>query len=140
MNPTSPSCPENSHSANPRSEGIRLSVTGIGHVIPFKNRKRAILDRKTGKMRTLTEPKVAQWMERATEAIVLKLFSSCQTGDAATQRECLSQLRTFLCGLSDDSVKQLPMGSWEVEYVEKGDEGFELVIGEIKGCQPVQEK
>jgi len=78
--------------------------------------------------RLFTKPEYQAWMDRATESIVLQLFSKCQTGDAATQLECWKRLRTFLSGLSDDSVKQLPEGAWKVEFVEAVDAGADILI------------
>ena len=57
---------------------IVLEVKGI--TIPaFKNRKRAILDRHTGKMRTLTDPSVKERMDQITLGIELELRSVIRT-------------------------------------------------------------
>ena len=110
---------------------VVIQIEGIGHVIPFKNRKRAVMNRNTGKMRTLTEPSVAQWMDRAVSSIESQLYSACQTTGDVTQQECLKQLRTFLSGLSDDSLREIPEGSWKVERVPKGQEGAVITITQL---------
>jgi len=115
---SNPSCP----SAQPPSPVTRLTIQGIGNVISFKNNKML------ARGRLFTKPEYQAWMDRATESIVLQLFSKCQTGDAATQLECWKRLRTFLSGLSDDSVKQLPEGAWKVEFVEAVDAGADILI------------
>ncbi len=116
------------HSGNGRRDVILLEIKGVGHIPSFKNRKRAIMDRSTGKMRTLTEPSVKKRMENLESAIVCELFSVSQTIENATPSECLKPLRTLLCGLSDDSIREIPCGSWDVKYVQPGEEGVTIEI------------
>lgn len=97
----------------------------------FKNRKRAILDSKTNKMRTLTEPEVKQRMQELEDAIAFALFSACQTGANETHLGCSKRLRTALSGLFDDSVREIPCGSWDTFLVDPEFEGIEITIEEI---------
>jgi Holliday junction resolvasome RuvABC DNA-binding subunit len=94
---------------------IRLVVELSQSVPSFKNRKRAIPTKK-GKYRTLTEPAVKKRMQEIESGILSALYSLCQTGSAATDSECRKQLRTVLSGLSDDSLNQIPMAFFKVEY------------------------
>lgn len=113
------------------STKIVLTIKGVGVIPAFKNRKRAIQDRNTGKMRTLTEPSIKKRMDRIENAILFALYSLCATADAETQQECLKQLRIALSGLSDDSIRELPQGSWGTEYVKKGEEGAMITIEQL---------
>lgn len=79
-------------------------------------------------MRTLTEPETKQRMNNLENGIVSALYSLCQTGDGETDSECRKQLRMFLSELSDDSLNQIPSSTFEVEFVEKGQEGVRIEI------------
>lgn len=101
----------------------------LGQSVPsFKNRKRAIQDRNTGRLRTLTEPETKQRMDRLEKAIEFALYSWSATGARETDLECRKQLRTVLSGLSDDSLKEIPAFSFGVRCVEAGQEGVEITI------------
>lgn len=95
--------------------GLRLVVHTREAIPSFKNRKRAI-PTPSGKYRTLTEPSVKLRMVELEDGILSALYSSCQTESGETDLECLKQLRTALCGLSDDSLNQVPEASFGVEY------------------------
>lgn len=112
------------------STPIKLDVRS-GVVPSFKNTKRAILDNKSGLMRTLTPGPIKKRMQALESGIVSALFSYGQTGDAETDLECRKQLRTFLCGLCDDSLAEIPEFSFGVREVDKGQEGVEIYISEI---------
>lgn len=106
---------------------VRLSQS----VPSFKNRKRAIKDSNTGKMRTLTEPEIKARMEEMETGLRFALYSAARTGEPETGLGCLKQLRTWLSGFSDDSLKIVPECSWGVEYVPKGQQGFTIEIEKL---------
>jgi hypothetical protein len=108
-----------------------VEIKGWGHVPSFKNAKRMCFNRKTGKPFPVTEKRVKQWMDNSEDSIVSQLFSMCQTTADETQPECLKQLQTFLSGLSDDSVREIPEGSWSVLKVPAGCEGVSILIERI---------
>jgi len=110
---------------------IVLKVVGAGHIPAFKNRKRAILDRNTGKMRTLTEPSVKKRMDRIENLILSELYSCIQMKGQEMPSECLKQLQTVLSGLCNDSIKEIPRGSWDSIKVSKGWEGAIIEIEEL---------
>ncbi len=56
-------------------------------------------------------------MERLENAILSALYSESQIDGNETHSECWKRLRTLLCGLSDDSIREIPAGSWDVERV-----------------------
>lgn len=107
---------------------IKLEMQNTGHCPSFKNRKRAIRDGQTGQLRTLTEPKIKQRMAMLEAAILCALYSESQIIGSETHSECWKRLRTFLSGLCDDSILEIPTGSWEVERVPKGQEGLLIEI------------
>lgn len=107
---------------------MKLVVKNMGHVPSFKNRKRAILDRKTGKLRTLTERKTARWMERCTNDFVSQLHSMLATVAAAMGTEhCPRSLIASLLPL-DDGIAWIPEIHLHTVYVDPGDEGAEIEI------------
>lgn len=63
--------------------------------------------------------------------ILFALYSACQTKEGATDSECLKQLRTALCGLSDDSLKEIPEFSFGYKYVENQLAGVEITITKL---------
>lgn len=113
------------------SEPIRLLVQGLGHVPSFKNRKRAILDSNTGKMRTLTEPKAKQWMARCTDSFVLQLISKSLTIDAGTSTECSPRSLIARSLPRDDSLQWIPEIHVTCQNVDKGHEGAEILIEQL---------
>lgn len=70
-------------------------------------------------------------MQRLENAILFELYSASQTGASGIVSECLKPLQTLLSGLCDDSIKEIPSGSWDVEYVPKGEEGLDILIEQI---------
>lgn len=64
-------------------------------------------------------------------AILSALLSEYRIKENETHLECLKRLRTALSGLCDDSIREIPSGSWNVEYVEKGSEGVLIEIETI---------
>ena len=108
------------------SVSLRVSVPNIPS---FKNRKRAI-PTKSGKFRTLTEPKVKQRMEQLENAIVSALYSACQTASGGTDSECLKRARIALSGLSDDSWREIPESSFLVTH-DPANPGLEIIIEKL---------
>lgn len=111
---------------------VTLKVTGLGHIPSFKNRKMAVRDHTNGKLKTVSPPEVKLRMERLENAIVSALYSESQIVGNETHSECWKRLRTVLSGLCDDSIKEIPCGSWDVEYVDAGEEGIVIEIEEIQ--------
>ena len=113
------------------NESVTLSVLTGDHVPSFKNSKRSILDRNSGKQRTLTPAKIKKRMELIENSIVSALYSSRPMRGDVTDPEWLKQLRIALSGLSDDSVHEIPEFSFGVQKVQKGMEGVIIYIEEL---------
>ena len=79
-------------------------------------------------MRTLTEPSVKARMDQLENAMLSALYFWCQTRGQGTDSEWRKQLQTALCGLCDDSIKEIPQSSWRAEPAEKGQEGVIVTI------------
>lgn len=111
---------------------LKLTIKGIGHVPGnFKNRKRAILDRRTGKMRTLTDPKVKTWMGLAARSIASQLSSMFQIIEKGTQTaQARRSLIQSLMPL-DDSLFWIELGYVRGRRVKKGEEGAEILIEQL---------
>lgn len=106
---------------------ISLNVAMPGSQVPsFKNCKRV-----TKRGGLITDPEIKKRMQALESAILSALYSAYQTGKRETDLECRKQLQTALCGLRDDSLKEIPEFSFGVEYVEKGSEGVTIVITEL---------
>jgi len=107
-----------------------LQVRGLGHVPSFKNRKRAILDRNTGKQRTLTEPATKQWMDRCIQSFVSQLLCAAQTIVSGTIPG-RSKLFSIVSSLPwDDSRQWIPEIHVLTVEVDKGDEGADIHIAQ----------
>ena len=116
---------------SPGAGTIRLVVKGIGNCPSFKNRKRAILDSNTGKMRTLTEPKAKQWMEKCIQSLSSQLLAYSQTTEGGTLTDAQRQCLTALLRQSDqfdDSWQWIPEIDIRSRLVEQGQEGAEVEI------------
>lgn len=119
---------------NPISDptnSVTVLIVGLGHIPSFKNHKRAIKSRETGKLRTLTDPEIAKRVERLENAILSALYSGSQIRGSETHSECWKRLRTLLSGLCDDSIREVPSGSWDVQFVPAGQEGVEITITKL---------
>lgn len=119
----------NSKSCN---SALKLTIGGMGHVPGnFKNRKRAILDRRTGKMRTFTDPKVKKWMDNAALCIEFQLSLMCQTD--AKGIATAAQLRYWIQSSVplDDSLTWVELGYVIGQRVKKGEEGATILIERI---------
>lgn len=109
------------------SNVLRINVRGCGNTPSFKNRKRAIQDSKTGKLRTLTERKVAQRKSRIQAVMLSELISVFATFDpeisTAVRQQYLMRLLPpddnwkVVCGLNVTGSKCNP-----------GEEGFTITI------------
>ena len=109
----------------------KLHVYGNGLTVPsFKNRK-AMRVTSSGNRQLMTDPKIVERMDRLENATVAALFSLSQTFGSGTPSECSKQLQTFLSGLLDDSIREIPCGEWDVQFVEKGQEGFSVEIEKL---------
>lgn len=102
------------------------------HIPSFKNSKRWLTKLPNGKpLRRpllITSPEFQDWMEKAVASIESQLLSLCQTGEDGIQ-----QVRSKLFAMcwsmpADDSVNDLPEGSWKVVRVPPGEEGASIVI------------
>lgn len=105
------------------------------HIPSFKNSKRWITKLPNGKLLKrpllITSPEYQQWMKRAVLSIESQLLSLCQTGPDGIQ-PARSKLFAMLSLLpADDSVNDLPEGSWKVERVAPGEEGAKIVIEKL---------
>lgn len=103
-----------------------------GHVPAFKNRKRAVVNRKTGKLMTITRKDIKERVELLESAIESALYSVCQTGSREMDLACRKRLRTHLSGLCDDSLAVVPEFEFSTKYVPKGEEGVEIHIEEFE--------
>lgn len=114
------------------SRPIILRLFDLGHVPGnFKNRKRAILDKRTGKMRTLTDPKIKKWMDKAARSIESQLRFMCQTGVNGTVTD--QQLRSWTQSSVplEDSLTWIELGYVRGQRVKKGEEGATILIERI---------
>lgn len=107
---------------------IVLRVERMGHVPSFKNNKRAILDRSTGKMRTLTDRKTKKWMAECIRNFELQLnllfqINVSETLTAAKARSLIASLLPL-----DDSRQWIPEQHIYCREVEKGHEGATITI------------
>lgn len=115
----------------PRQEPIKLVVITRDNVPSFKNSKRSILDRNSGKQRTLTPGKMKKRMDLLEQRIVSALLSSSRIGEGETALEWRRRLLTVSLGLCDDSLKVVPEFSFGVRYVQPGQEGVEIEIEQL---------
>lgn len=76
--------------------------------------------------------KIKERMRRLESAIESALYSCAATIESGTHSECLKQLRMLLSSLCDDSIREIPSGSWDVEKVPKGKEGLRITIERIQ--------
>lgn len=102
------------------------------HPPSFKNRKRAIKDGRTGKLRTLTEPDVKKWMEKCINSFEFQLSGIFRTGDEGTHGGCQKLLPIASFQLFDDSLAYMIPGEQSVVVVPKGEERAEIFIERIQ--------
>ena len=107
---------------------IKLVVKGQGHVPSFKNKKRAILDSRSGKMRTLTEPQVKNWMNQCQQRFESQLRYSYRTAESETLMGRSLQSWIACVMPRNDSVKYIIEETIRVVKVPKGQEGALIEI------------
>jgi hypothetical protein len=102
------------------------------HIPSFKNMKRWTTSLPNGRPLKrpflITEPRCQDWKERAVDSLESQLLSKCLiTGEGIQQ--ALSRLSAILSQLpADDSVSDLPCGSWSVQLVTAGEEGATITL------------
>ncbi len=127
MKPTTPSEPK-AGTASPTGNGpkpppLRLSVT-LGQAVPSKkNHHFPLANGGLG-----IDKAIKLRMNDLENGILSALCSESQMTASETPLECLRRLQTLLSGLLDDSIREIPTGSWGVEYVPKGQEGVIIEI------------
>lgn len=111
------------------SNAAIVLVINCPPVPSFKNRKRAIF--RKNQLGLITEPSVKERMLALENGILSALYSDSQIIGNETHLECWKRLRTVLLELYDDSVREIPNGSWETLQVTKSLEGVTIEITEI---------
>lgn len=99
---------------------------GLGHIPSKKNHH---FPGNGG--RILIDKPVKARMLALENAILSELYSASQIIGNETHLECLKRLRTLLSGLSDDSIREIPEGSWATHHDIKGCEGVIIEITQI---------
>jgi hypothetical protein len=100
--------------------------------IPSKKNNKMMLTKLRGKPlkrpMIITKPEYQEWTEKAIQHLESQLLSRCLITGEETQQELsrLSAICSQLC--ADDSVSDLPQGSWTVELVSPGNEGAVITI------------
>lgn len=102
---------------------VKLTVMNQGHCPSFKNHKHS-----GANGFVYCDPRVKKRVQSIENAMLSELYSESQIVGSETHSECWKRLRTVLSGLSDDSIREIPEGSWAVEFVPPGDEGLEITI------------
>lgn len=107
------------------SPDIHLQISGMGHCPAFKNKKMI------ARGRLITQPKVRQWMAKATKAMCCQLKCLFQTTDAETSTGAWQQ--SAIASLpSDDNWKEIPLKVIRVRKVDKGHEGVLITLRKIQ--------
>jgi hypothetical protein len=106
---------------------LKLRIKGV-HVPSFKNSKRAILDRRSGKMRTLTKKETRALMDQITLDFVSQSVSCIQTAAGETLTAPLLRSSIALLMPQDDSRAWIPEHHVYSADVDKGFEGAEITI------------
>jgi len=76
----------------------------------------------------ISKPEYQEWREKAVAALESQLLSACLITGEGTQ-QALSRLSVICSQLpADDSVSDLPQGSWTVELVSPGNEGAIITL------------
>lgn len=105
------------------------------HIPSFKNSKQLITRTPRGKLLDrpllITSPEYREWMAKAVASLESQLLSMCRTGAEETPPEHLKLFAMLSRLPADDSVNDLPEGSWKVERVTPGEEGAKIEIERI---------
>jgi hypothetical protein len=120
------------------SRSIVLNVRGIS-IPAFKNRKRAIKDKRTGKLRTLTDPKIRQRLNQITaqlrSEIILAIGSELLSDLATTGNATWTgqQLQSWIATKLPLRDSRQWMRSIHIESADcdKGQEGAEIIIEKL---------
>lgn len=117
--------------ASPCSQPIVLPIAGTGNIIAFKNRKRSILDKRTGLQRTMTDAKAQAAMDLLTQVIESALRFYFQTTGSETLTE--PALRRWIASSMpyDDSRQWIAEIRLASRTVTKGEEGAVITIERI---------
>ncbi len=107
---------------------MKILIKGMGHVPSFKNNKRAILDTRTGRMRTMTDAKTQAWMKRAILVLESQLRSLLVTDVTGTVTGLIQPCKIASSVPLDDCLDWIPEHSVSVRTVSKGEEGAEILI------------
>lgn len=100
--------------------------------IPSKKNNKITLTQMHGKPlkfpMIIVKPEIQAWTEKAVQHLESQLLSKCLITGEETQ-QALSRLSVILSQLpADDSVSDLPQGSWTVELVSPGQEGAIITL------------
>jgi hypothetical protein len=113
------------------SEGKKLVLHLVGNIAAFKNTKMMARNRRNGKIRPITDPKLQMKMDEITNAFTSQLSSVIRTigGETLTAQ----QLRSSIASLVplDDSWQWVPKLTIEAEACSKGNEGATVEIETI---------
>lgn len=120
-------CSTKGGASNPMDPGPKMVVLTVRlgcHIPSKKNHHYPSADGR----RVLIDQSVRLRMKQLEEAILSELYSLSVIIGGETPSACLKPLQTLLSGLCDDSIKEIPSGSWGVRRVPKGQEGVEISI------------
>lgn len=109
---------------------IKLEVRGVS-ISAFKNKKRAILDRHTGKMRTMTDAKTQKQMELIIRSIKSQLLSIIATDTKGTSTGQRVQSWIASNWPLKDSRQWIPQLYVEAVDCDKGEEGATILIEKL---------
>lgn len=115
----------------PATPPIRLRVRGLGNVIPFKNRKRAVVAKDKQSAFLVTESHVQKQMQAITDGFVSQLVSALQTVSGGTWTA--AQQRSWIVSSlpADDCWSCIPRQVINGDLVPLGEEGADLLIERI---------
>ncbi len=101
------------------------------HIPSKKNSKMVLSEVKGRKLKypmLIMKPEIQKWIAMAEAHLESQLLSTCLTEGDAIQ-SALSKLSVILSQLpEDDSVNDMPVGTWQVRLCEPGNEGAVVVI------------
>ena len=127
------------------NNSLKLRIDGLGHVPSFKNNKMIVpikrFNTTTRKMTVrptlIANPKRQKWMQAAIQSLVSQLQSECQTTAGETSTETFPQSLTAWCSQFDDSRQWIDRLQVNVEVVEKGKEGADILLYPFVPSNPV---
>jgi hypothetical protein len=122
----------------PHAEGIRIFIQGLGPVPSFKNKKRIVLNKATGKPFLATESKTKRWMKQAVESIASQLRSTCQIREGGTTPECLKRFAMQSLPL-DDNWQELEIGHVHTKLCPPGKEGAIVTLQPVEPARTTED-